>query len=82
MSNKLEGFGSGASSFNADMDFAFWLHVWISIALFLSVVVPMFYFAWKYRADKVKDEEIGSLTHHTGIELSWTIIPIIEVKVL
>ncbi len=81
MSNKLEGFGSGASSFNADMDFAFWLHVGISIALFLSVVVPMFYFAWKYRADKVKDEEIGSLTHHTGLELAWTIIPIIAVMI-
>jgi len=81
MSNKLEGFSSSASSFNADMDFAFWLHVWISVALFLSVVVPMFYFAWKYRADKVKSEDIGDLTHHTGLELTWTIVPIIAVMV-
>ncbi len=81
MSNKLEGFSTSASSFNADVDFAFWLHVWISIALFLSVVAPMFYFAWKYRADKVKDEDIGTLTHHTGLELAWTIIPIIAVMV-
>jgi cytochrome c oxidase subunit 2 len=81
MSNKLEGFSSNASSFNADMDFAFWLHVWISVALFLSVVVPMFYFAWKYRADKVKNEDIGDLTHHTGLELTWTIVPIIAVMV-
>lgn len=81
MSNTLEGFSTSASSFNADHEFAFWLHVWISIALFLSVVAPMIYFAWKYRADKVKNEDIGTLTHHTGLELAWTIIPIIAVMV-
>ena len=81
MSNTLEGFSTSASSFNADHEFAFWLHVWISVALFLSVVAPMFYFAWKYRADKVKNEDIGNLTHHTGLELAWTIIPIIAVMV-
>jgi cytochrome c oxidase subunit 2 len=78
---KLEGFGSDASSFNADVDFALWLNLWISVALFLSVVAPMLYFAWKYRADKVKDENIGTVTHHTGLELAWTIIPIIAVMV-
>ncbi len=81
MSNKLQGFSSNASTFNADMDFAFWLHVWISVALFLSVVAPMFYFAWKYRADKVKNEDIGNVTHHTLLELAWTAIPIAAVMV-
>ncbi len=81
MSNTLEGFSTHASSFNADHEFAFWLHVWISVGLFLSVVGPMIYFAWKYRADKVKNEDIGTLTHHTGLELAWTIIPIIAVMV-
>jgi cytochrome c oxidase subunit 2 len=81
MSNTLEGFNAHASSFNADHEFAFWLHVWMSVGLFLSVVGPMIYFAWKYRADKVKNEDIGTLTHHTGLELAWTIIPIIAVMV-
>lgn len=81
MSNKLEGFSANASSFNADVDFAFWLHVWLSVGLFLSVVAPMLWFAWKYRADKVKNEDVGTLTHHTGLELAWTIIPIIIVMV-
>lgn len=76
MSNKLEGFSSSASTFNADLDFAFWLHIWLSVILFLSVVVPMFYFAWKYRADKVKNEDVGTLTHHTGLEIAWTLIPV------
>jgi len=81
MSNKLEGFNASASTFNADMDFAFWLHIWISVALFLSVVGPMFYFAWKYRADKVKNEDVGTLTHHTLLEVLWTAIPVAAVMV-
>ncbi len=81
MSNTLQGFNASASTFNADMDFAFWLHIWISVALFLSVVGPMFYFAWKYRADKVKNEDVGTLTHHTLLEVLWTAIPVAAVMV-
>jgi cytochrome c oxidase subunit 2 len=76
MSNKLEGFDTSASSFNADLDFAFSLHIWLSLLLFLSVVVPMFYFAWKYRADKVKNEDIGNVTHNLTLEILWTAIPV------
>lgn len=76
MSNKLEGFSTSASTFNADLDFAFWLHIWLSIGLFLSVVVPMFYFAWKYNANKVKNEDIGKVTHNTTLEILWTLIPV------
>jgi|AGBJ01.1.fsa_nt_gi cytochrome c oxidase subunit 2 len=73
----LEGFNTSAATFAADVDQAFWIHIWISVALFLSVVAPMIYFAWKYRADKVKDEEIGDLTHHTLLEITWTAIPVV-----
>ena len=77
MSNKIDGFGSiDVSTFNADMDTAFALHFWLSGLLFLSVVVPMFYFAWKYRADKVKNEDIGNITHNTTLEILWTVIPV------
>ncbi len=81
MSNTLEGFNAGASTLSADVDFAFWLHIWLSLGLFLSVVGPMFYFAWKYRADKVKNEDIGTVTHHTGLEITWTVIPVIIMMV-
>jgi cytochrome c oxidase subunit 2 len=37
----------------------------------------MLYFAWKYRADKVKNENIGNVTHNTLLEVTWTVIPII-----
>ena len=81
MSNTLEGFSNNVSTFNADMDTAFAIHFIISGILFLSVVGPMFYFMWKYREDKVKNEDVGTLTHHTGLELTWTIIPVAAVMV-
>ena len=77
----LEGFSSSASTFAADVDQAFWIHIWISVALFVSVIGPMFYFAWKYRADKVKNEDIGNMTHHTVLEITWTVIPVITLMV-
>jgi len=77
----LEGFNSSAATFAADVDQAFWIHIWISVALFISVIGPMFYFAWKYRADKVKNEDIGNMTHHTVLEITWTVIPVITLLV-
>ena len=41
----------------------------------------MFYFAWKYRADKVKNEDVGTLTHHTLLEVLWTAITVAAVMV-
>lgn len=74
--NMLEGFaGSSAATFAKDIDRALEINFWLSILLFLSVVGPMLYFAWKYRADKVKDEDISNVTHHTLLEIAWTVIP-------
>jgi len=81
MSNKLEGFSNHASTFNADMDTAFAIHFGLSTLLFLSVVAPMIYFAWKYRADKVKNEDIGNTTHNTLLEVLWTGIPVVIMMV-
>lgn len=75
MSNSLQGFDARAATFAADVDQAFWVNFWISIILFLSVVVPMIYFAWKYNASKVKNEDIENVTHSTRLEMAWTLIP-------
>ena len=72
----LEGFNSQAATFAADIDQAFWIHIWVSLGLFLSVVVPMVYFAWKYRADKVDNKDIGNMTHNVPLEIVWTVIPV------
>jgi len=82
MSNKLEGFDVMGAVTAQDVDQAFWINLVISIILFLSVVVPMLYFAWKYRADKVKNEEVENITHNTTLEIAWTLIPTALLMVL
>jgi len=72
----LEGFNSSAATFAADIDNAFWIHIGISFLLFMSVVGPMFYFAWKYHEDKVEDKDIGNMTHNILLEITWTVIPV------
>ncbi len=78
----LEGFDLRASSFAADVDQAFWINFGISIVLFLSVVIPMIYFVWKYSPKKVKDEDILNITHNTKLEIAWTLIPTAMLMVL
>ena len=78
----LQGFSANAATFAKDIDQAFWINFWISIVLFVAVIGPMLYFAWKYRASKVKDEDIENFTHHTGLEIAWTAIPTALLMVL
>jgi cytochrome c oxidase subunit 2 len=80
----LDGFdvsGSSAATFAKDVNAALEVNLWFSILLFLSVVVPMVYFAWKYREKNVKNEDIENVTHHTGLEIAWTVIPTIILMV-
>ncbi len=73
----LEGFNTSGSIIAEHIGFALEMNLWLSIVLFLSVVGPMLYLAWKYRADKVKDEDIENVTHHLLLEITWTTIPTI-----
>jgi cytochrome c oxidase subunit 2 len=82
MSNSLQGFDVRAASFAADVDQAFWVNFWISVVLGLSVILPMIYFAWKYRESNVKNEEIENVTHNTALEIAWTLIPTALLMVL
>lgn len=82
MANTLQGFSANAATFAKDIDEAFWINFWISIVLFVAVIGPMLYFAWKYRASNVKDENIENFTHHTGLEIAWTAIPTALLMVL
>lgn len=82
VNNSLQGFNSMAATFAADVDQAFWINFWISIVLGLSVIVPMIYFAWKYRESNVKDEDIKNVTHNTALEIAWTLIPTALLMVL
>ncbi len=71
----LEGFNTSGAVVAAHINEAITINFWLSIVLFLSVVVPMVYLAWKYRADKVKDEDVENITHNTTLEIIWTVVP-------
>jgi cytochrome c oxidase subunit 2 len=71
----LKGFDSSGVVIASEIDQAIWINIWVSVALFASVVVPMLWFAWKYRASNVKNEDIENVTHNTTLEILWTAIP-------
>jgi len=78
----LEGFNTSATVIAADIDAAFWINFWVSIVLFLTIIIPLVYFTWKYRESNVKDEDIENFTHHTTLEIAWTVIPTAMLMVL
>ena len=71
----LEGFNTSGSIIAEHINEALEINLVLSIILFFSVVGPMVYLAWKYRADKVKDEDVENVTHNTTLEIIWTTIP-------
>ncbi|QSZ42811.1 cytochrome c oxidase subunit II [Sulfurimonas aquatica] len=75
IANTLQGFDSGGTITGASIDEALYINLIVSIVLFASVVLPMIYFAWKYRESNVKNEDIKNVTHNTLMEILWTAIP-------
>ena len=78
----LNGFDSQAATFAKDVDQALYINLVFSIILAISVLGPMLFFAWKYRASNVKDENIENFVHHTGLEITWTVVPTIMMFIL
>ena len=66
-----------AQRVDADWKFVFWLGVF-----FLTLVTSlMLYFVFRYRASPA-GKPTSNVTHHTGIEVFWTIVPTILVVML
>lgn len=68
---------TGASS----VDLAFNVVTWISIFFFVLVVAIMAVFIIKYRRVEGREAE-QTATHHTPLELTWTIVPLALVIVI
>lgn len=57
-----------------------WLYMfilWICIVSFVLLMIPMVYFAVKYRRANQGRNYQRSVSHNTPLELAWTIIPLI-----
>ena len=48
---------------------------WLSIVMFLGLMIPMCYFAWRYRfkPGRVTPHQ----THITVMEITWTVVPLL-----
>ena len=66
------------SSEASQIDWVFYLIYWISVFFFVLIVGLMTYFVVKYRREKGLTHA-PTPTHHTPLELTWTIIPLILV---
>lgn len=59
-------------------DWAFWFITWLCVFFFVLIVGLMFWFMWKYRRRSHVANTEGP-THHTFLEVTWTVIPLILV---
>lgn len=70
-----------ASTVADNVDLVFNMITWISAIFFVLIVVIMAVFIIKYRRVPGREAE-RTVTHHTPLELTWTIIPLILVIVI
>jgi cytochrome c oxidase subunit 2 len=70
-------FSTGAPS----IDWAFWVVMWISIVLFVPIVIITTYFVFKYRRRTPDQEPLPSPSHNQLLEIGWTVptVPIVAV---
>lgn len=59
------------------VDDTFWLIIGVSVILLLIVVVAMFIFIYKYNQKRHPVAE--QISGHTGLEITWTVLPLILV---
>lgn len=71
-----------ASTTAASSDWVFAFIYWVSVFFFILIVALMVAFVIRYRRRYPGQPARGGLTHHTGLELTWTIIPLILVVVM
>ena len=67
-----------ASTFAGQIDWVFWFIFWICVFFFVLIIGLMILFVIKWRRREGVEAAVTA-THHTPLELSWTIIPLILV---
>lgn len=74
-------FPGQSSTIASEVDSLFYFIFYLSIFFFILVTGGSFYFAWRYRR-KGKDTFTENLSHHTGLEIFWTVVPTILVFII
>jgi cytochrome c oxidase subunit 2 len=74
-------FRQSGSTFAPSTDALFFYIFWVSVFFFVLLMVAMVYFGYKYRRRPGVPAEV-SPSHHTGLELTWSIVPAILMVVM
>ena len=63
------------SEFAKHIDVMYMAIFWLSVVMFLGLMIPMCYFAWRYRykPGRVTPHQ----THSTLMEVTWTVVPLL-----
>ncbi len=72
--------GTAASNTASHVDQVMLAILGISVLLFVGIMATMVFFVIKY--SRRKQQTVANISHHTGLELAWTIIPVIIVLVM
>ena len=64
------------SAYAGEVDTVYMALFWLSVFLFLGIVIPAFYFAWRYRY-KAWARDSARQTHNTTLEIVWTVLPLL-----
>jgi cytochrome c oxidase subunit 2 len=73
-----------ADSHNAvNVDLLYGFIFWLSVVLFILVIGPGAWFVYKYRLKPGEEHKpTPRITHHLGLELTWSVIPLILVFIV
>ena len=78
----VAGFWDNATALTASADYAAYIIHFILTVLMFTVLLPMFYFLYKYSSKRHPKEQAENITHNITLELAWTIIPTLLLMVI
>lgn len=64
------------------VDWVFYGIYYLALFFFVGILLAMIFFVWKYHRRQEGEKAQGRASHHTALEITWTIIPLILVIVI
>ncbi|MBX5496876.1 MAG: cytochrome c oxidase subunit II, partial [Bryobacteraceae bacterium] len=65
------------SSYAHEVDTLYLFLVWLSVFFFVLIASLLGWFVWRYRKSRSRGGPTPYITHHTGLELVWSVIPLL-----
>jgi cytochrome c oxidase subunit II len=80
---QLDGFWMPrqSSTIASEIDLAWYVVYYLNVIMFIGLMVPMFYFIYRYRR-RTDNDKVSGVTHNMVAEVTWTVIPSILVIAL